>query len=162
MKELLTTLYDYGAWATERVLAKAARLQPPQLTERLSKGAEPILPTFAHLVGADIRWLARWRGEPLPALTVADFPTLDVVRQRYEPLHRARRAYIESLDDAALRAPIQWVRTTGATETLPRWQAMLHCANHGTQHRSEIAAMLSDLGQSPGDLDLALYALERQ
>jgi uncharacterized damage-inducible protein DinB len=34
---------------------------------------------------------------------------------------------------------------------------MLHQANHATQHRSEVAAMLTQFGQSPGWLDLIFY-----
>jgi uncharacterized damage-inducible protein DinB len=161
MKELIASLYEYGIWANERLLAKAAKLDPAQLTQRMSKGADPILPTFGHLVGADLRWFARWRGETPPEVSPTDFGGLDVVRQRWEPLYRARRAYIESLDDAALRASMQWIRPTG-TLTLPRWQAMVQCANHGTQHRSEIAAMLTDFGHSPGDLDFTIYSVERR
>ncbi|MBI4609608.1 MAG: DinB family protein [Candidatus Rokubacteria bacterium] len=159
MKGMLAALYEYGVWANNRLLAKATHLGDDQLGQKLTKGANPILPTFAHLVGADLRWFARWRGETAPTLSVTDFPTLEAVRRRWEELYPVRRAYIASLDGAKLLEPILWVRDEGSV-TIPRWQAMLQCANHGTQHRSEIAAMLTDLGHSPGNIDFVLYCLE--
>ncbi len=41
------------------------------------------------------------------------------------------------------------------------WHCLVHVVNHGTQHRSECAAMLTDFGHSPGDLALALFLWER-
>src|SRR5262245_13849113 len=99
MKEMISTLYEYGIWVSHRLLARAANLSPAQLTERFTKGTEPILPTFGHLVSADIRWLARWQLQTPPAVSPADFPTLDVVRKRWDELWTARRAYIDGLDD---------------------------------------------------------------
>jgi len=40
------------------------------------------------------------------------------------------------------------------------WHCLLHVVNHGTQHRSEAAALLTSYGQSPGGLDFTLFLNE--
>ena len=37
------------------------------------------------------------------------------------------------------------------------WQQMLHQVNHGTQHRSEVAVILTEYGHSPGWMDFIVY-----
>ncbi len=46
--------------------------------------------------------------------------------------------------------------------TQPRWQLLLHQANHQMQHRSEIALWLTQLGCSPGNLDMLFYLREQE
>jgi uncharacterized damage-inducible protein DinB len=44
---------------------------------------------------------------------------------------------------------------------VPVWQLLVHVVNHGTQHRSEAAALLTAERLSPGELDLFDYAEEQ-
>jgi uncharacterized damage-inducible protein DinB len=67
---------------------------------------------------------------------------------------------LDRLDDEAINTP-----PDGADHPLrgiPMWQTMVHLMNHGTQHRSEAAVILTEAGGSPGDLDVLDFAEERQ
>ncbi len=157
MNTTIAALYEYGVWANERLLDKARGLDHADLTRQCSRGAQPILPTLVHLYAADFRWLHRWRRQPPPEVAPADFPTVEAVEERWRAMWAERRAYLAGLDQAALVEEIPFTRPAG-TVLIVRWQAIVHCANHATQHRSELAMMLSDLGRSPGDMDMFLWA----
>jgi uncharacterized damage-inducible protein DinB len=156
MTTTIAALYAYGEWANARLLDRARGLGTAELTRRFSEGAQAILPTFVHLYGADLRWLARWRGQPPPEVQGTDFTSVEAVEARWRPLWAERRAYLDGLDRAGLEERIAFTRPAGTVWIL-RWQGIVHCANHATQHRSELAMMLSDLGRSPGDLDMFLW-----
>ena len=156
-RTILIELDEYAAWANTRLLELAERVPESDLRRRFSEGSQPVLENFVHLASADRRWLARWKQEPLPpGLTVADVPNVAAARRMFESSAAARRAYLAGLDDTALGAPISW-QDGAETRTTARWQGIVQSTNHGTQHRSEIAAMLTDCGHSPGDLDFGLW-----
>jgi uncharacterized damage-inducible protein DinB len=159
MKELLVTFYDYGCWANQRLLEQAAHVTDAQWRQPFSQGYRTLADNLAHLVSSDWRWyMMGWRGEQPPQGTaLADLTTLDAIRSAWERLYGERRAYLASLTEAQLHEPLRNPR--GGPAPL-RWQGILTCALHGTHHRSEIAAMLTDCGHSPGDLDLLFFCLE--
>ena len=160
-KEIIAQMHEYSVWANRRLLDKARALTDEQLRHKFTEGALPILHSFVHLVGAELRWHQAWIGAPMTErLTVDDLPTLDAVRAKWEPLFAQRRAFIESLTPERLTQP--FVRKLqGREQSIILWQALVHVANHGTQHRSEIAVMLTDAGHSPGDLDMVWYFMGR-
>lgn len=61
-----------------------------------------------------------------------------------------------------LATVLTYATLQGESTTLPLGHTMLQVVNHGTQHRSEVALLLTELGHSPGDLDLHVFVLEQK
>ncbi len=146
-------LFDYDEWATRRILAAADGLEGEAWAGAPEVGERTLADILTHQLGASLRWRHAWqelpgdrpRPERGPRLSPAEL--LAAWQAEWPQL----QAWIGSL------APEDLERTTD----VPLWQELLHLANHGTQHRSEAAALLTDLGRSPGDLDVIDYADEQ-
>lgn len=156
-------LFDYNYWANRRLLATAAQAAPEQLTQTLPLPWGTILGTFGHILGAEWAWRQRCHEGISPAalLDLDQFSTLDVLVQRWNQEEAAMRAYLATLDEAALHGPIHYKNTRGQAFTRTLWHLLAHVVNHGTQHRAEIAVFLTQFGHSPGDMDLSLFLTER-
>lgn len=161
-KQIIAQMYEYGIWANQKLLATARALTTEQLHKPFTSFEFTILGSFVHLVSAEWRWYQSWIGAPMEErLTVNDLPTLDAVRAKWEPLWDERRMFVASLTSDQLQRPLVR-KLQGREQSIPLWQALVHVANHGTQHRSEIALMLTELGHSPGDLDMVWYFIEQK
>ncbi|MSQ12239.1 MAG: hypothetical protein EXR48_06090 [Dehalococcoidia bacterium] len=161
-KHVFAALYEYGEWANERLLTLASKLTPEQFRRQYSKGYRPIHENLVHLLQVDWAWYFDWRAEPFPRFGAEQLPLVDAIREAWAPLIAKRRAFLADLGDRELTQEIPGRRPGDTSSPLLLWQALLQCANHGMQHRAEIAAMLTDAGHSPGDLDFAYFWQERQ
>jgi uncharacterized damage-inducible protein DinB len=81
------------------------------------------------------------------------FPTVDALRARWNEENQSLNAFLGTLSDEDLRRLM--TSPPNPPETLG--QQLQHVVNHGTQHRSEVALLLTDLGQSPGFMDFLPY-----
>ena len=152
------TLYDYNAWANERVLAAAAHLTSEQLMAAGGMGRGSVRDTLVHIMSAQWLYLSRWQGtSPRADLTADEFPDLPVIRTRWSAIERDTQEFVSRLRDDDLAQVVAYVNTRGKRWAYPLWQQMLHQVNHATQHRSEVAAMLTHFGHSPGNLDFLIY-----
>ena len=160
MKDYLRLLYAYNAWANHRVLETCAALTVSQLTagEGSSTAQPSVRDTLVHTMGAQEVWLARWqgiRGVTLPS--PGDLPALADIRRHWDDVEARTDAYVAEVDEDSLRETLHYLNRHGQPFQYPRWQTMMHQVNHGTQHRAEVAALLTALHHSPGDLDLLVY-----
>lgn len=155
---MMQTLYRYDAWATARILDTAAYLTPEQFVAVVGASFPSVRDTLVHTMWAQWNWLARWRGEPNPRrFDPAAYPDCAAVRVHWAEIGDAVQAFVQTLDDAALLRAVEYRDSAGTPHADKLWQLLLHVVNHDTQHRSEVAALLTGFGHSPGDLDFTHY-----
>ena len=156
--DLIRTFYEYHAWANTRILTACAGLSNAQFVAPGSASFSSIRDTLVHTMWAQWNWLLRWRGEPNPPrFDAAEYPDVAAVRQRWEEIERETHDFVAWVDDATLAAVCRYVNSRNEPMAYPLWQQMLHQVNHGTQHRSEVATLLTEYGHSPGGMDFILY-----
>lgn len=155
----------YNAWQNGQVKAACERLTEADL--RADRGAffGSIMGTLNHLLWGDLLWMSRFDGGEAPDETITTSvgmcPTLAVWgAERFRADGRIRN-WAEALLEIDLTGEISWF--SGAQNrdvTIPLAQAVVHFFNHQTHHRGQIHAMLTAVGQNPGDTDLAFMPEE--
>ncbi len=157
----IALLFDYNYWANRRILAAASGLSQEQLVAPTSFPCGNLRATLLHILDAEYGWRDLLvHGREAEELSEADFPTLSAVQARWVEEEAAMQRYLGALTDQDLNNVAHYTNVHGVQRERIIWQALYQVLNHGTQHRSEAAAMLTDFGRSPGDLDFSLFLVE--
>jgi uncharacterized damage-inducible protein DinB len=146
-------LFDYDRWATKRVLAVLDGLDPEVWSRTNVVDERGLGGILVHQLGAAQRWRHGFQDtgeEPTPE--EEPLPTIADLRERWDAEWAAVDAWLATITDGFVAY---------VYEGVPVWQMLVHVVNHGTQHRTEAAALLTAEGRSPGQLDLIDYAEEQ-
>jgi uncharacterized damage-inducible protein DinB len=166
------TLLRYNRWANALILEKAALVSPKDYVAPVSGLSFGSLhATLVHALVAEVVWLARWQGrlppERLRDARVADRIAADEIKT-FEALNAMWRdedakqaAFIDSLTDEQVEHLVAYRTQYGEAYEQPLHELIAHFVLHGMQFRTEAAVRLSQLGLSPGDLDLIVYLRQR-
>jgi uncharacterized damage-inducible protein DinB len=154
-------IFDYNYCANHRILAASAGLTKEQFLTPADFPYGSLRGTLVHILDAE--W--GWRGlfETLtfgPDLNRDDFPTIQTLEEHWGKEEKSMRAYLAKLKDEDMASHLKYTTDTGIKRDRILWHCLLHVVNHGTQHRSEAAAMLTSFGHSPGDLDFTVFLNE--
>ena len=151
-------LYQYNQWANARILNAAGNVTTEQFLAPASFPHGGLRGTLVHALSAEWIWRSRWEGtSPTSVLKPDEFPTFEALRSRWAEEEKKLMGFVDTVTDERLNQSFDYKNTSGTPFTRILWQAMAHVVNHGTQHRTEAAAMLTDLGHSPGDIDLIFF-----
>jgi uncharacterized damage-inducible protein DinB len=160
-KDEVLTLYRYNAWTNARILNTAAKLTTEQFLAPAPFSHGGLRSTLVHALSAEWIWRNRWEGHsPISVLDFADFPTFEALFTRWQVEEKNLMTFVENVSEAALDTPLRYRTTGGQPFENILWHLMVHLVNHGTQHRSEAASMLTGFGCSPGDIDFIVFLRE--
>lgn len=158
----IQTLYDYNYWAVERIGSATAQVSQEQFLVPTTNSYGSLQKTLVHTLDTEYGWRMLCQHQTItPDMNPAAFPTFNVLKARWREEEQAMRSYLTSLTDEDLISTIRYTNDEGVIRERVLWHCLLHVVNHGTQHRSEAAAMLTEYGHSPGDLDFTLFLSER-
>jgi uncharacterized damage-inducible protein DinB len=103
-------------------------------------------------------WLNRWQGlSPTAMLDPETFPDLESLSSQWEKLEQETHDFVFSRTEADLLRAGSLRNFRDKECSYPLWQQMLHQANHATQHRSEVAVILTGWDSSPGSMDFLFF-----
>lgn len=157
-KQDMLLLYKYNQWANARILNATANVSQEEYLAPASFPYGGLRGTLVHTLFAEWVWRQRWEGtSPTKRFLPEDFPTFESLRTRWAEEDQALISFVESLTDEKLERKFKYNSTDSQPHERILWQVMAHMVNHGTQHRAETAAILTELGHSPGDLDLIVF-----
>ena len=159
----MQTLYEYNYWANDRILRASALVSPQELSARAAHGYGSLRATLVHTLDTEYGWrMLCQHATVTPDMAEAEFPTVASIAQRWREEEATMRAYLASLTDGDLAGYVRYTTSSGQPRERVLWHCLLHIVNHGTQHRSEAADLLTEYGSSPGDLDFTVFLNEQR
>jgi uncharacterized damage-inducible protein DinB len=154
----MLTLYEYNYWANRRILAASTHASEEQFLAQAEYSLGSLRSTLVHTLDTEYGWRMLCQHQTFtPDMAETEFPTLDTLKQRWREEERTMRDYLASLTDDDLVGLVRYTTDSGQRRERVLWHCLLHVVNHGTQHRSEAAAILTGYGHSPGDLDFTMF-----
>ncbi len=154
----ILTIYEYNYWANKRILTQCKNVT----LERFLAPAEfpygDLRGTVVHILDAEFGWRTFFQHNDwsAPELKEIEFSNIAAIQERWNQ-EEEMRAYLATLRNEDVNVHRHYTIAEGESRDRILWHCLLHVVNHGTQHRSEAAALLTRLGQSPGDLDFTVF-----
>ncbi len=143
-------LFAYDRWATEKVLAQLDGIEPDTWGAVGVVGDRGLGSILVHMLGAHQRWRLAFEGsEESPEPENEPLPSAADLVSRWTGELDATDGFLDEVTPGFLAYVRDGVRVAVMLQ---------HLANHGTQHRSEAALLLTQAGRSPGEIDLIFFA----
>jgi uncharacterized damage-inducible protein DinB len=146
---VLTTLFEHNAWANLKLLDFCAHLSDAQLDATAIGCFGSIRDTLVHIVDAEVSYVDRVNGKlPPNPLPENQFPGFVVLKDA-----------VRWAGDELLLLALSARKDTNVRQRPPRRRyeyklasLMIQAVTHSTEHRTQISAIITQLGIEPPDM----------
>ena len=147
----LTDFFKHNLWANLRLLDACANLSDAQLDATTKGTFGSVRATLMHIVAGEEGYVQRFTGHrPEPALHEHDpFPGFDELRRRARLSGEEMIAIAEQWE----QGEVLYLSYQGQFFAVPAIFVLIQAINHATDHRSQIATMLSQQDVTLPELD---------
>lgn len=157
-KKQYKTLFDYHWHITQQLIDSAAQLSQDDYRWKPGDGRDSVHNVLLHILRADYGWrVGLISGVQQAPLSRKDFPDLQALQTGFEHEQSAWREYLDTLTEEQIKGEITLKRASGEAMTFILWRILQHVVMHGMQHHAEIAELLTEKDQSPGNIDFLFY-----
>lgn len=158
MIDHLHRLLDHMEWANRRAL-EAARGPENEKAMRLLRGPknEEIVELLSHLLACERLWLERIETGDSAGREIWPDLSFEENEELLEQNVEAYRQLLDSLSEEDVQRKISYRNSEGREYDTPLGEILLHVFLHGTYHRGQVAARLSDGGHEPVNTDFITF-----
>ena len=146
MKKYFLKLYQYNAWANDRVLSNL---------RRQSVDDEKTLTIFGHVLAAQFLWLHRIKGLAPPDVKLWGKYSLERLEKMVTDANQQWKEFVESHEN--FDREMTYTNYVGELYTNNVETIMMHLVNHCSYHRAQVALLLRQKGFEPINTDLITY-----
>lgn len=155
-KAQIEILFAYHWQTTAHLMTCAGRLEPADYIADTGRGS--VHGVLFHLLATDRSWrLGLGSGRQVSGATPEEFPDLAAIVRGFEEERGAWGALLAGLGDAEIAGDKQLINWRGDSMSIPYWRIFQHLILHGMQHHAEVAQLLTEKGQSPGNIDFLFF-----
>lgn len=169
MSAMLAEFFRHNLWANLRLIDACAGLSEETLDATLPGTFGSVRETLVHIVNGEVSYRARIAGGERP-ISLPNVSSIDELREyarsiSIDELRERARTAGEALIATAEQADADRViegTWCGEPHAYPLSTLLIQAINHGADHRSQIATILTQHGIEPPNIDGWTYDDERR
>ncbi len=137
--EAIRLIYDYHITLNRRIWDKCVMaLSDEQFLQKSNYSVGSVRNQVVHTMSVDERWFSGLSGKDVPNhLNPVHYPSREKIRAYWDDVEVLMQEYLNSLTDGVVQGDFAEIKV---------WQVLVHVANHGTDHRAQLLAMMNPMG----------------